>query len=55
MHEDGIVRRVDVVDIDPSRREMTVTIRRQAPNLRTEESIFASYSHRSGGTADTAA
>ena len=36
VHEDGIVRRVDVVDIDPSRREMTLTIRRQAPNLRTE-------------------
>ena len=36
VHEDGFVRRVDVVDVDPSRREMTLTIRRQAPNLRTE-------------------
>ena len=54
VHEDGIVRRVDVVDIDRAGARMTVTIRRQAPNLRTE-SIFASYSHRSGGTADTAA
>jgi signal transduction histidine kinase len=36
VHEDGFVRRVDVVDVDPSRRDMTVSIRRQAPNLRTE-------------------
>jgi signal transduction histidine kinase len=36
VHEDGFVRRVDVVDVDPSRREMTLTIRRQAPNLRSE-------------------
>ena len=36
VHEEGFVRRVDVVDVDPSRREMTVGIRRQAPNLRTE-------------------
>jgi signal transduction histidine kinase len=36
VYEEGIVRRVDVVDVDPSRREMTLTIRRQAPNLRTD-------------------
>jgi signal transduction histidine kinase len=36
VHEDGFVRRVEVVDIDPSRREVTVSIRRQAPMLRGE-------------------
>jgi signal transduction histidine kinase len=36
VHEDGFVRRLDVVDVDPSRREMTMNIRRQSPNLRTD-------------------
>jgi len=36
VHEEGFVRRLDVVDVDPSRREMTISLKRQVPNLRTE-------------------
>ncbi len=36
VHEDGFVRRVDVVDVDPSRRGVTLGVKRQAPNLRRE-------------------
>jgi GAF domain-containing protein len=32
--EDGHVRRVEVIDVDPTRRETTHAVRRQAPNLR---------------------
>ena len=38
VHEDGYVRRIEVVDVDPGRREAAATIRRQAPNLRGETS-----------------
>jgi signal transduction histidine kinase len=34
--EDGHVRRVEVIDIDPTRRDTAQAVRRQAPNLRTE-------------------
>ena len=34
--EDGHVRRVEVIDIDPMRRETAQTVRRQTPNLRAE-------------------
>lgn len=36
VHDDGYVRRVEVVDVDPSRREATAAVRRQAPNLSSE-------------------
>ena len=34
VQEDSAVRRVDVVDVDPSRRDTTALIKRQVPNLR---------------------
>jgi signal transduction histidine kinase len=39
VHEDGHARRVDVVDIDPTRRETANTIRQQPPNLRDQSPI----------------
>lgn len=36
VHEDGHVRRVEVVEIDPVRREASQTLLRQAPNVRNE-------------------
>ncbi len=34
--EGGVVRRVEVVDIDPARRESSAALRRQPPDLRSE-------------------
>lgn len=39
VHEDGYVRRVEVVDIDPIRRDVALSVRRQAPNMRTDSAF----------------
>jgi signal transduction histidine kinase len=36
VHDDGYVRRVEVVDIDPARRESSASVRRQPPDLHSE-------------------
>ena len=36
VHDDGHVRRVEVVDIDPARRESSASVRRQPPDLHSE-------------------
>jgi signal transduction histidine kinase len=36
VHDDGSIRRIDVVDIDPTRREAVHAIRRVVPNLRRQ-------------------
>jgi len=36
VHDDGSVKRVEVVDIDPARRETSAAVRRQTPDLRSE-------------------
>ena len=37
VHEEGHVKRVEVVDIDPVRREVTATVRRQTLSLRAQD------------------
>lgn len=39
VQEDGHVRRIDVVDIDPARRDAAQTVRRVPPNLRAEDAF----------------
>lgn len=36
VNEDGHVRRLEVIDIDPTRRDMAQAIRRQVPNMRAD-------------------